>query len=221
MSKYLLRPGDRLRTTDEERQYYGRVYPGGYRHDVWPDHVERVEASVALIRKYSSQIRTAADLSCGDGAILRKLLVSDLDLAWFGDLNGVNLGWVDDLPATAGEVMTIPPGPLPDSLRELPVNEGVDLFVLSETLEHMPDPERVLNAISNWAGYLFLSTPLSEPVGSGNLEHYWGWSDTDIHDLLMDNGWTPLEKQLLKPVSTQHMDDPYTFQLWLARSVNE
>lgn len=210
-----------MRSTDEEQQYYGRIYPEGYRHDRWPDHVERINASVALLRKYSSRFETAADLSCGDGAILRGC-AEFLDDVWLGDLNGVPDPVLQGWPADrVSGLHALPPGSLPDSLYELPIDDGVDLFVLSETLEHMPEPKRVLNEISNWAGYLFVSTPLSEPVGSGNLEHYWGWSDTDMHNLLMDNGWIPLEKQLLKPVSTVHLEDAYTFQLWLARSVNE
>lgn len=220
MAKYRLRPDQPMRSADEEQQHYGRTYPDGYRHERWPDHVERVTASVSLLARWATRFRTAADLSCGDAAILRSLAgQTDLREVWLGDLLGAPAEAVRALERWGVETHSVPAGPLPDSLHSLPQTEGVDLFVLSETLEHVPDPERLLNEIAQWAAYLFLSTPVSEPVGSGNLEHYWGWDTATIHDLLMDNGWTPMEKQMLTPQSTRSLPDAYTFQLWVARSV--
>jgi hypothetical protein len=204
------------RSPEDEAAYYARVYPQGYKHDRWPDHVERVSASVEMIRRYKNKIRTAADLSCGDGAILRALL-PDLDLAIVGDLNGVRTDWVDGLPSEAGEVDFVPPAPLPDALWALP--EGalpVDLFVLSETLEHMADPDELLRQLTLFSQRLFLSTPVDESPDSGNLEHYWSWGQADIHDMLQSAGWTPLEMQHLKPVSTATLPGAYTYQLWMA-----
>lgn len=221
MAKYRLRPGQPFRSADEEQQHYGRTYPDCYRHDRWPDHVERIEASARLLAKWGSRFSTAADLSCGDAAILRSLAgQTKLDEVWLGDLLGVPDEAVRPLERWGVRVHKTSPQPLPDSLHQLPVDEGVDLFVLSETLEHVPDPERLLNEISQWSGYLFMSTPVSEDVNSGNLEHYWGWDTPTIHDLLMDNGWNPLEKVMLTPQSTITMPGAYTFQLWIAASVN-
>lgn len=206
----------------EEAAYYARVYPQGYRHNVWPDHVERVAASVELIRRYAGQIRTAADLSCGDGAILRGLAgrLPQLHHVYLGDLNGLS-GQVTNLTAwrqlrRAIGVTAFPSGILPSALEQL--TEPVDLYVLSETLEHMPDPDDLLRQIRLHSRYLFLSTPIDEPEGSGNLEHYWGWGPDDIHDMLQAAGWHPLERQLLVPRSTLHLPDAYTYQLWMAVS---
>lgn len=196
-----------------EAAYYGRTYPAGYKHDRWPDHVERVAASVDLIRRYASAIHTAADLSCGDGAILRALL-PELDLAWFGDLNGVDFGWVGALPPEAGEVMSTEPGLLPGALTQLP--EPVDLFILSETIEHMDDPDALLREITRHSRYLFLSTPVDETADVGNPEHYWGWGLADIQDLLFETGWTPMEQQTLQPQTTLYLPNAYRFQLWMA-----
>lgn len=211
MSKYRLRDSLPFRTPDEERDYYARTYPDGYRHTAWGDHVERVKASADVIGKYRGQITSAADLSCGDGALLN-LVSQGLEKAYLGDMNGVPLSAVAE--CRAAEVTNAGRTFLPGSLETF--QERVDLFILSETLEHLPEPELTLSLISDVSRYLFLSTPLSEPVGSGNLEHYWGWSDTTLHSMLLASGWTPLEKKLLVPESTRDYADAYTFQLWMA-----
>ena len=198
------------RLAEEESQYYGRVYPDGYRHDRWPDHVERVAASVDMIRKYTGLIATAADLSCGDAAILRQLS-PELETAYLGDLNGIT---VDSAEWGSRIVHTLPPGLLPDSLDYLP--ECVDLFVLSETLEHIPDPDMLLQSLKLFSRYLFLSTPEQEREDSGNLEHYWSWASADIQEMLTAAGWTPLERQLLVPQSTRTLDGAYHYQMWMA-----
>lgn len=200
-----------------EAAYYARTYPDGYRHAVWPDHVERVAASVDMIRRYAGTIRNAADLSCGDAAIL-KGCSSFLDSVVLGDVNGVP----DDVFDPAGwstsvsEAHRLPAGPLPESLDGLVPGAKTDLFVLSETLEHLDDPDLVLGLLSVRARYLFLSTPVAETADAGNPEHYWSWDQADIHEMFLHTGWTPLELDLLTPVSTRHMPNAYTYQLWMA-----
>ena len=195
------------RTADGERALYSGTYPEGYRHDVWPDHVERVAASMGMIRRYASRFGTAADLSCGDGAILRGL--SWLREIWIGDLNKTPLDW-----SGGALVHRLDPGPLPESLDRL--LEPVDLYVLSETIEHMDDPDGLLRRLTDVSRYLFLSTPLDEKPETGNVEHYWSWGQADMHQMLQDAGWSPLEVETLVPESTRHMDNPYHYQLWMA-----
>jgi hypothetical protein len=217
VAKYRLRPEEDFRSPGDERALYRRTYPDGYRHDRWADHIERIKASADLIERYGSRIRTAADLSCGDGALLNMISTTlKLDHAWFGDLNGV--------PASAAVSCRAPatilrPEPLPDSLHQLPVDAPVDLLILSETLEHVKDPDRILADAADWSRYLFLSTPLGERVGSGNTEHYWGWDQADLHRMLQDNGWDPLELKILRPEATKGWEDAYVFQLWMAVSL--
>jgi hypothetical protein len=211
------------RAPQDEAAYYRSVYPEGYQHDRWPDHIERVRASADLIERYGGQIQTAADLSCGDAMILRYVSAAvKLTDVYLGDLNGVPdrvadlTAWRRDRRALG--VHTVP-GALPDSLWSLPEAAlPVDLLILSETLEHVPDPDGLLRQARNFATYLFVSTPVDEPVGSNNLEHYWGWGTGDIQEMLQAAGWFPMERQLLRPHSTRHLPDAYTFQMWMAVS---
>lgn len=214
MTRTQLRP---FRTESEERSFYRFRYPEGYQHDIWPDHVERVAASVESIRRYANSIETAADLSCGDAAII-KGLAPGLTEAYLGDVNGVSIQAQQAVAeAGAGLVSVIGGRLLPDSLWCLPSRvPSVDLLVLSETLEHVADPDGLLRSASHFSRYLFLSTPLEEPVGSGNLEHYWSWNQGDVHQMLWDADWSPLEVRLLTPESTRHLEHAYTFQLWMA-----
>lgn len=198
------------RSPEGERELYARTYPGGYRHDVWPDHVERVAASVEMIRRYASRIRTVADLSCGDGAIVRGLLDEvRLDKAYLGDLN------LSPVLYGIPQAAVLPPGPLPQSLWSLPEG-GVDLLVLSETIEHMDDPDNLLKLAGLWSRYLFVSTPENEIETSGNLEHYWSWGTADMHQMLQDAGWSPVELKRLVPQSTLSLEHAYHYQLWMA-----
>jgi hypothetical protein len=198
------------RSAADEAAYYARVYPDGYRHDHWTDHVERVKASADIIERYASQIRSAADLSCGDGALLN-MISRHLDRAVLGDLNGVPVSAAVSCKAQVLE--TIGAAALPDSLTHL---EPVDLFILSETLEHVDDPDGLLARVAGVSRYLFLSTPVAESVESGNLEHYWSWDVSDVYDMLHAAGWTPLEQRTLRPESTRDLPDAYRYQLWLA-----
>ena len=193
-----------------EAAYYARVYPGGYRHDQWADHVERVQASADMIERYASQIRSAADLSCGDGALLN-MISRHLTRAVLGDLNGVPAS--ASVSCRARTLETIGATALPDSLTHM---DPVDLFILSETLEHLDDPDDLLARLTRVSRYLFVSTPVAEAADSGNLEHYWSWDVTDVYDMLHAAGWEPLEQRTLRPESTRDLPGAYRYQLWLA-----
>jgi hypothetical protein len=194
-----------------EAAFYSERYPDGYRHDVWADHVERIKVSADLIDRYADQFRTAADLSCGDGGLLT-LISRHLRTAYFGDVNGAPVSAL--VSGFAGSTVAVPPGLLPGTLEHLP--EPVDLFVLSETIEHVDDPDALLRAVRDHARYLFLSTPVDEQPYVRNPEHYWSWGQDDVHRMLQDTGWDPLELKLLTPESTRDMPGAYTFQLWMA-----
>lgn len=195
-----IRIRDSRPSSEEERQFYMQTYPSGYHHTVWPDHVERVTASVRFINTWVTDggliVDSIADLSCGDATIPRELSVlMQPDRLILGDIN-------------PQEGLTVI-GALPGTLEELAPQ--VDLYVCSETIEHMDDPDFLLQQLRMKSRYLFLSTPVSEPAHYGNTEHYWSWSVEDMGQMLEAADWSPVDHMVFLPAS----DQTYTFQFWM------
>lgn len=202
------RINDHLRRADTsaERTFYAERYPSGYHHGAWDDHVQRVAFSIDYIAGVlkNQTIRTVADLSCGDGAIPFGVA------ARFPTVGQTILG---DINPSSHSLLAIH-GALPGTIGELdrwPV--PVDLFILSETIEHVTDPDFVLEQLRPRARYLFLSTPVNEPVNHGNPEHYWSWDTADMDSMLRMAGWSPIDYIVFTP--DPRPDAGYDFQMWV------
>ena len=153
----------------------------GYGHDI------RVTQTIALAQWVATNLgaTSAADLSCGNGAILDAL---DVPTKFYGD-------FAPRWPIT---------GPLEHTVAGIP---PVDLFVCSETFEHLDDPDTVAAMIAGKARTLIASTPLAETT-DGNVEHYWGWDHDGFGSMLTAAGWrTVAQVDVAIP-------DSYTYQLW-------
>jgi hypothetical protein len=141
------------------------LYAVPHAHEYWPDHRLRVAETIRLAKELSVP-DVVADLSCGDAAIGRALAPATLIL---GDV------------APGYELC----GPLEQTLEVIP---HVGLFICSETIEHLDDPDAVLAAIRAKADALVLSTPLGETTDR-NPEHYWGWDTEGVGAMLAAAGW--------------------------------
>lgn len=144
----------------------GALYAKPHDHTRWPDHIIRVATTAGLARKFAGPVASAADLSCGSGAILAAL---EAEQRIYGDY------------APGYDYQ----GPIEETIEQIP---NVDLFVCCETLEHLDDPDAVLTKIRQKARMLVLSTPV-DAWGDTNLEHYWAWSRADVEKMLVDAGW--------------------------------
>ena len=174
----------RPKYSDEELK---SIYATPHAHSSWPDHRARVRATIALA-KWFEDVRSVADLSAGDAAIIDGL---DVHAKYIGDY------------ATRYEFA----GPIEKTIDLIP---KVDLFICSETVEHLDQPDLVLKKIRAKTRYLVLSTPDGED-NAGNHQHYWGWSADDMRALLIEAGFEPVIFQSLK------FDDPglvYDYQIW-------
>jgi hypothetical protein len=164
-----------------------QVYQTPHDHTKWADHIIRVDATIALARWLGRDgLHSAADLSCGDGAILDALTAGT---KYYGD-------YAPGYPIT---------GPLEETLLDLP---RVDLYVCSETIEHLDNPDTVLRQIRTRARLLVLSTPIGEDNDS-NPEHFWGWDVEAVGEMLRHAGWrTQVQIDVKLPGYV------YDFQLW-------
>lgn len=186
----------RLRPTpsDEElRELYTRPHDSTY----FKDHRARITATIAVGEfmleyrdPWSPQI---ADLSCGDAKIATELnRVHNSHRLLLGDI------------APGYEFH----GKIEDTIHQI---NPVSMFVLSETLEHVNDPVRVLLDIREKTDMLLLSTPIDEPEDSSNVQHLWSWTTDDIENLLRLTGFNPVVKNFL------YLPTYYDFQIWGCR----
>ena len=177
------------------------LYAVPHEHTGWPDHRLRVAETIGLGRELmglSGHPVIIADLSCGDAVIPRDLIGYSKAPAKRVILGDIAPGY---------ELQ----GPIEQTLDQL---TQVGLFVCSETIEHLDDPDTVLRKIRGKAATLLLSTPLGETT-SRNPEHYWGWDDADVEGMLRVAGWVPVLSRIVsyRPGRDEEFM-PADYQLW-------
>jgi len=179
----------RLRPAYTPEQLAG-IYATPHDSDRWEDHRERVRLTIQAVGDLVGVVDSAADLSCGNGKILAGILAGR---KVYGD-------YAPGYPIT---------GPIEDTLPDL---DPVDLLIMSETLEHLDDPDAVLRVARQKCGVMVLSTPTNEwdRHKDENAEHYWSWGLDDLAGMLLEAGFTDLTLRYL-PLGY------YDYQLWVAR----
>lgn len=152
------------------------LYSVSYDHTKWPDHILRVQTTIEVGEQLLVGIDSPsiADLSCGNAVIASAL----------ADNGSGQFGLVILGDYTPGYEFT---GPIEETIDQIP---KVDLFVFSESAEHLDDPDLVLRKIRGKADKLLVSTPnCSWP--DPNPEHYWSWDQEAVQGMLIDAGWSP------------------------------
>lgn len=205
MARIRLRP----KYTDEELK---AVYYKTHNSNNWIDHRLRVPASFTMvnwaIQEYKQASTTFADLSCGDGSIALGLAGRTLEAhalnSFVGDYH-LDEDLERELRDYGIETLT---GTIEENLQKI---DRVGMFILSETLEHLDDPDTVLKQIREKSDLLFLSTPNGEKTPD-NPEHYWGWELEDIRSMLHSYGWNPVAYSIL---AFPNLTDGY--QMWVCR----
>lgn len=165
-----------------------RIYAVPHDHTQWVDHRLRVAMTVLVARSVDRGATTGADLSCGDGAILRAL---NLRERHFGDY-------------APGHRYT---GPVEKTLAEIP---DVHLFVCTETLEHLDDPDGVLKQVRDKTQRLVLSTPV-DAWDDTNLEHYWAWDREAVEAMLTGAGFQVV---VYAELDCRPSEGDYAYGIW-------
>ena len=169
------------------------MYAVPHDHTQWQDHIFRVDITSAIAQNLIPYGATIADLSCGDAVIANRLAESHQSRRVF-------LG--DYAP---GYEYT---GPIEETIHQIP---KVDLFICSETIEHVDDPDLVLREIRRKCQWILLSTPDGEHAGVNNPQHLWGWDSEAMEKMLRDAGFTPRIHTVVDPRPSGCV---YAYQIW-------
>lgn len=158
-------------------------------------HHLRVEATKVLAKwvRDASQSSSVADLSCGNGEIATSLGF------------GPRLTILGDYAPGYGIT-----GPLEETLRRI---NDVDIYICSETLEHLDDPTAALFQMRDASEHLVLSTPINA-WGDENGEHYYAWDREGVESLLVGAGWEPV---MFMTVDSTVLGEPYEYGLWACK----
>lgn len=161
----------RPKYSDEELAEIYAV-PWGMQDD-WKDHVLRQNATLVLAGRFiTAEDTTGADLSCGDGYLSCHI-------------PGVRWLLGDFAPGYDYQ------GPIEETIRQIP---NVDVFLCTETLEHLDDPDAVLRAIRYKAKKLIASSPIMQ-WWDENPQHYWAFDKGAYRKMLRDAGWEVVEME--------------------------
>lgn len=158
-------------------------------------HAERVAKMIEFGQ--SRLWKNAADLSCGNAAVMNSLTV--YGESYLGDLS-------PGYPIT---------GPVEQTIDEIP---NVELFISGETLEHLNMPALMLEQAAEKAQWLLLSTPI-DAWDDTNREHYWAWDRDGVEVMLTDAGWL-CHHQYAEVDSTAY-GEPYRYGIWLVSREQE
>lgn len=172
--------------SDEELK---NIYKEPHRHILWQDHVIRVEKTIDIINKNCGGIESCADLSAGDAHIINSINCKD---KFIGDY------------APKYDLV----GPIEETIHKIP---NVDLFICSETLEHLDDPDKVLCEIRNKSKMLVVTTPEGK-FDDENPEHYWAWDSGSLKEMLIAAGFDPFFYEKIE--LSQYY---YDFQVWVCK----
>jgi len=120
------------------------------------------------------KVGSIADMSCGDARVARSLAEYSGIEPILGDYGDWNDGYQYQ-------------GPLSETVPQLPV---VDLYICTNTIEHLNDPDADLKLIREHCHNMLLSCPIDEYDAGG--EHLWFWSREGVEDIFKAAGFEQL-----------------------------
>ncbi len=157
--------------------------------DDWEDHRQRLDFTLRVAKQVvAAEYTTAADLSCGDAYWRQKFPQLDWTLGDYAE--GYNFR-----------------GPIEETIEQI---DPVDVFFCCETIEHLDDPDYVLQRIRLKTKRLVLSTPFKHEEDV-NPEHYWSWDSEAVDEMLKMAGF-----ESFMYMETKHQPG-YIFQIWGCR----
>lgn len=162
--------------------YEGREVANHLDHD---NHAERIQTAAAYV-KYAVEMgaKSAVDLGCGDGGLLS--LIKDMPItSWGYDLMPTNVEYGRNVRGV--------------DVRYTDFNfddiEYGDIAIMTETLEHMLDPHKVVRELPS--KYLIASSPYNESDVNHYEFHLWAWDHQGYDELITQGGYSILKKSMV------------------------
>jgi hypothetical protein len=161
MDRDYLNPGTPLNDTD----------PAGYSHaNLAGCHNRFIHQNLCVaFGEGFGQVASLADLSAGDGRIPKSLAAYSGITAVLGDYGN----WGYQYQGTYQETV--------------PQIEPVELFVSTNTLEHLDDPDGDMKLIRTKCDKMLLSCPIDEVDAGG--QHLWFWTREGVEDIFKAAGF--------------------------------
>ncbi len=194
-----LRDGKRIKTYSELELYAMYAEVGGPKNNTVPrvpvEHNTHPNVAIALALGLG-KLESIADMSAGAAEI------------------PTGIAAVSGIEPVLGDYAAGYPyrGKLGETVPNLGI---VDLFVCTETLEHLEDPFEDLKLIREHCRHLLLTTPVDEDEDTTSWGHMWVWSKFDVDTLLTEAGFETLAYVLLdmRPLWYEHC----AFGMWVCR----
>jgi 2-polyprenyl-3-methyl-5-hydroxy-6-metoxy-1,4-benzoquinol methylase len=146
------------------------------------------------------KVGSIADMSCGSGDIARRVAKYSGIEPMLGDLG----------PGYPYR------GTLQETVPQLPM---VDLFICTETVEHLDDPDADLALIRQHCKVLLLSTPVDEDEAVDGAVpadgHYWVWSREGVEEMLGKAGFRVIAFNMLD--MTPELWTHCRFGMWMCK----
>jgi SAM-dependent methyltransferase len=149
------------------------------------DHAERLQTAAEYVKfAVAMGAKSVVDLGCGDGGLLS--LIKGIDIvSWGYDLMPTNVEYGRDVRGV--------------DVRYTDFNsddiEYGDIAIMTETLEHMIDPHKVVRELPS--KYLIASSPYNEDDINHYEFHLWAWDSQGYDDLLAQGGYRILNKRMV------------------------
>jgi hypothetical protein len=178
----------RLRPTHTAEKL-AEIYAIPHDHTRWQDHILRVNRTLEIAQSIKG-IKSVADLSAGNAFIINALGLKE---TYIGDY------------APRYEYT----GAVETTIEQIP---NVDLYICSETLEHIDNPIALLKQIRKKTKFLILTTPHAK-FDDQNEEHYWAWDKDGIAELLTEAGFETVSFELLELAQSYY----YDYQIWVCK----
>ena len=146
------------------------------------DHKDRLVNSAWLVRQAVEMgAKTVVDLGCGDGGLLQ--LLRDMGIkCWGYDLMPKNIQYATEVRGVDARYTDFNSDDI----------EYADVAVMTEVLEHMIDPHKIVRELPS--KYLVASSPYNESDANHYEFHLWAWDKEGYDNLIMQGGYTIVNK---------------------------